>query len=270
MTRTLSSAHKKTLGLLGKAIRDYDMIQDGDRIAVAVSGGKDSLALLYMLKERLKWVPIQYELMAFHLDMGFEGTQPRRVEQACQEMEVPFYFEQTDYGLQAHSDSNKENPCFLCAWLRRKRLFKLSESLNFNKLAFGHNQDDIIETLFLNLFFSGGLSTMLPKQALFNGRLTIIRPLALLPESRIQAFAGTLGLPEIPNPCPSASKSYRREIKSFLSAFYARNRKIRGNIFHALSHVRPDYLPVPFHSKPEGTVESLEVTKVNPGLSKKG
>ena len=222
------------------------MIENGDRLAVAVSGGKDSLALLYMLKERLHWIPIRYDLLAVHLDMGFEGTQPHLIEQSCQEMGVPFYMEKTDYGIRAHGPGNKENPCFLCSWLRRKHLFELSKTLQFTKIAFGHNKDDIIETLFLNMFFSGELSTMLPKQSLFKGRLTIIRPLALLEENRIKHFTRRRGLPEIPNPCPSARNSSRKEIKEFLSAFYARNPKIRGNIFHALSHVRLEYLPSSF------------------------
>lgn len=243
MAKTISAADKKTQGLLGKAVRDYNMIEDGDRVAVAVSGGKDSMALLYMLKNRLKWIPIRYDLLAVYLDMGFEGTQPHQIEQACQKMEVPFFMERTDYGIKAHGPENKENPCFLCSYLRRKRLFELSKTLNFSKIAFGHNQDDIIETLFLNMFFSGELSTMMPRQALFQGRLTIIRPLALLEENRIKAFVRRNGLPEIPNPCPSAGRSSRKKIKEFLSAFYAGNRKIRGNIFHALSHVRPEYLP---------------------------
>lgn len=242
MSRTISSADKKVQGLLGKAIREYGLIEEGDRIAVAVSGGKDSMALLYMLNERLKWIPSRYELLAVHLDMGFEGDQPRRIETACREMGVSFYFEQTDYGIRAHGPENRENPCFLCAWLRRKHLFQLSKTLNFTKIALGHNKDDIIETLFLNLFFSGELSTMLPKQILFGNRLTLIRPLALLEESKIKGFAKRMNLPEIPNTCPSAQISSRKEIKDFLSAFYARNRKIRGNIFHALSHCRPEYL----------------------------
>ncbi|MGA3084497.1 MAG: ATP-binding protein [Thermodesulfobacteriota bacterium] len=250
MARTISVSDKKTQGLLGKAVRDYNMIEDGDRVAVAVSGGKDSMALLYMLKERLKWIPIRYDLLAIYLDMGFEGTQPHRIEQACQEMGVPFFMERTDYGIKAHGPENKENPCFLCSFLRRKHLFELSKTLNFSKIAFGHNKDDIIETLFLNMFFSGELSTMMPRQSLFQGRLTIIRPLALLEESRIKTFVRRNGLSEIPNPCPSAGRSSRKEIKEFLSTFYAGNRKIRGNIFHALSHVRLEYL-LPSH--PSGT-----------------
>jgi tRNA 2-thiocytidine biosynthesis protein TtcA len=250
MPRSMSVSDKKIQGLLGKAIREYDLIENGDRIAVAVSGGKDSMALLYMLKERLNWIPIGYDLMAVHLDLGFEGTQPHLIEQVCHEIGVPFYMEKTDYGIKSHGPDNKENPCFLCSWLRRKHLFQLADSLNFSKIAFGHNKDDIIETLFLNMFFSGELSTMLPKQSLFKGKLTIIRPLALLEEKRIKQFSVRKELPEIANPCPSARNSTRQEIKKFLSAFYIRNRKIKGNIFHALSHVRPEYLLPPIPNKP--------------------
>jgi tRNA 2-thiocytidine biosynthesis protein TtcA len=249
MPRSMSVSDKKIQGLLGKAIREYDLIENRDRIAVAVSGGKDSMALLYMLKERLNWIPIRYDLMAVHLDMGFEGTQPHLIEQACHEIGVPLYMEKTDYGIKAHGPGNKENPCFLCSWLRRKHLFQLADSLNFSKIALGHNKDDIIETLFLNMFFSGEFSTMLPKQSLFKGKLTIIRPLALLEEKRIKQFSVRKELPEIANPCPSAWNSTRQEIKEFLSAFYSRNRKIKGNIFHALSHVRPDYLLPPIPNK---------------------
>jgi tRNA 2-thiocytidine biosynthesis protein TtcA len=242
MSPAVSTFEKKTQGLLGNAIREFNMIKNGDRIAVAVSGGKDSMALLYMLKERLNWVPIHYDLLAVHLDMGFDESHPQLIEQFCFDLGVSFYMEKTDYGLKAHGPDNKENPCFLCSWLRRKHLFQLSETLNFSKIAFGHNKDDIIETLFLNMFFSGELSTMLPKQSLFQGRLVIIRPLALLEENRIKQFAIRKGLPQIANSCPSAQNSSRHEIKDFLSVLYSRNRKIKGNIFHALSHVRPEYL----------------------------
>jgi tRNA 2-thiocytidine biosynthesis protein TtcA len=252
MPRSMSVSDKKIQGLLGKAIREYDLIENGDCIAVAVSGGKDSMALLYMLKERLNWIPIRYDLMAVHLDMGFEGSQPHLIEQACHKIGVPFYMEKTDYGIKAHGPDNKENPCFLCSWLRRKHLFQLADSLNFSKIAFGHNKDDIIETLFLNMFFSGELSTMLPKQSLFKGKLIIIRPLALLEEKRIKQFSVRKELPEIVNPCPSVRNSTRKEIKEFLSAFYSRNRKIKGNIFHALSHVRPEYLLPPIPQNPVG------------------
>ncbi|MEW6185476.1 MAG: ATP-binding protein [Thermodesulfobacteriota bacterium] len=245
MAKSLSAIDRRLQGLLGKAIRHFEMIEAGDRVAVAVSGGKDSLALLYMLKARLKWIPVRYELLAVHLDMGFEGTFPLEIERFCQDLNVPFHFERTAYGLEAHSPENRENPCFLCAWKRRKHLFQLSEPLNFNKLALGHNKDDLIETLFLNMFYSGELSTMMPRQSLFNQRLTLIRPLILIDEKEIKAFARRKGFPELPNLCPSTGRSSRQGIKEILNGLYAGNRKIKGNIFHALSHCRPEYLPSP-------------------------
>jgi tRNA 2-thiocytidine biosynthesis protein TtcA len=234
---------------MGRAVREYGLIEGGDRIAVAVSGGKDSTALLYLLKERLRWVPIRYRLLAVHLDMGFEGTSAQEIERFCKEMDVPLHQERTDYGIRAHSPENRENPCFFCARERRKHLFRLSETLGFSKLALGHNKDDLISTFFLNVFFSGELSTMLPKQTLFGGRLTLIRPLILLDEKEIRSFVRRKGLPEIPNPCPSAGRSSRQVVQEFLHGLYRRNRKIKGNIFHALSHCRPEYLPPPLKSR---------------------
>ena len=247
MAQRVSPIEKKTVGLLGRAIRHYDLIEDGDRIAVAVSGGKDSLSLLYLLKERLRWIPISYELSAIHLDMGFEGGRPEIIEAFCRDLGVPFHFEQTDYGIKAHGPENRENPCFLCSWLRRKRLFELSRSLNVTKLALGHNKDDIIETLFLNMCYSGEMAAMLPKQPFFDGRLIVIRPLALLEQKQIKKFGLKMGFPEIVNPCPSSRRSSRREIKTLLEGLYAANRKIKGNIFRAMSNVRSDYLlpPIP-------------------------
>ena len=109
-------------------------------------------------------------------------------------LEIPFHFEQTDYGVQAHGPENRENPCFLCARLRRRRLFEMAHALDCSKLALGHNQDDIIETFFLNLFFGGQISTMVPRQVLFKGALTLIRPLTLLGETGDQGVGPKKGL----------------------------------------------------------------------------
>ena len=136
---------------------------------MAVSGGKDSLSLLWLLRERLRWIPKPYELIAVHLDMGFPGSRPAAVEAFCRSLGIPFHFEETDYGVRAHGPENRENPCFLCARLRRRHLFEMAHSLKCAKLAFGHNQDDIIETFFLNIFFGGQIGTMVPRQGLVQG-----------------------------------------------------------------------------------------------------
>ena len=155
---------------------------------MAVSGGKDSLSLLWLLRERLRWVPQPYELIAVHLDMGFPGSRPLAVEAFCRNLGIPFHCEQTDYGVRAHGPGNRENPCFLCARLRRRHLFEMAHSLKCAKLALGHNQDDIIETFFLNIFFGGQISTMVPRQVFFKGALTLIRPLTLIGEREIKGL----------------------------------------------------------------------------------
>ena len=132
--------------------------------------------------------PKPYALIAVHLDMGFPDSRPLAVEAFCRDLGIPFHYERTDYGVRAHGPENRENPCFLCARLRRQHLFEMARSLKCAKLAFGHNQDDIIETFFLNLFFGGQISTMVPRQVLFQGALTLIRPLALLGEREIQGL----------------------------------------------------------------------------------
>jgi len=226
----------------GKALHQYDMICDGDRILVGLSGGKDSLTLMYLLSERQARVPVSYELFAVHLDPGFEGGFSESLKSYCGKKGFALRVEYTDHGIVGHSPENRENPCFLCARLRRKRLFEIADELGCNKLAFGHNKDDIIETLFLNIFYSGEISTMVPSQGFFEGRFTVIRPLAFADEKRIRRFVKHQNFPEFINPCPSAANSKRRQIKTLLNQLYRSNNKIKGNIFRAMRHVNPEYL----------------------------
>ena len=227
---------------IGRAIHRYDMISDGDRILVALSGGKDSLSLLWMLLERRTRVPIRYDLVAVHIDPGFENGFAASLRTYCQTLEMPVRIEYTDCGVVSHGSSNRENPCFLCSRLRRKRLFELAVELGCNKIAFGHNKDDIIETLFINMCYAGEISTMRPSQSFFRNRLTVIRPLAFADEQLIRRFGKLQRFPDFINPCPTAQTSKRREIKELLNRLYRSNSKIKGNLFRALSHVRTDYL----------------------------
>ncbi|MBN1931997.1 MAG: tRNA 2-thiocytidine(32) synthetase TtcA [Desulfobacterales bacterium] len=220
----------------------YDMISDGDRIVVGLSGGKDSLTLMWMLKERQTRIPIKYDIFAIYLDPGFEGGFSGALQRYCEKMGYNLRVEETNYGVLGHNPQNRENPCFLCSRLRRKRFFEIAAELGCNKLALGHNKDDIIETLFLNICYAGEISTMLPAQSFFQERFTIIRPLAFADESLIQRFAKNEGFPRFINPCPTAKVSKRKEIKILLQNLYNSNRKVKGNIFKAMSHVKTDYL----------------------------
>lgn len=240
--RASGAAYKNINRALGKALHDYDMIREGDRIAVGLSGGADSLTLLWLLTERRPRIRVHYDLYAIYVDPGFESGAADALTPFCERLGIPLRVEWTDYGLQGHSPANRENPCFLCARLRRKRLFEVADELGCGTLALGHNKDDVIETLFLNMCYAGEISTMRPEQELFKGRFRLIRPLAYAESGLIRRFARDFNLPVTANPCPSAERSQRAEIKALLADLYRRNSKIKGNIFRALRHVRTDYL----------------------------
>ncbi len=235
-------AAKEIKRLTGKAIHHQKMIRDGDHVLVAVSGGKDSLVLLRVLHERLKRIPITYDITAVHVDPGFGGNSAGEMEAFFSTHGFDFRIIESDIGPKAHGPENRENPCFLCSRMRRKLLFEMADALQCNRIALGHHKDDIIETLFLNIFYGASISTMLPVQELFDGKLTIIRPLYRVDEDLIRRYAKTMDFPRIELGCPSAGATKREEIKDMLNSFYRKSRKIKGNIFHALQNVNPEYL----------------------------
>jgi tRNA 2-thiocytidine biosynthesis protein TtcA len=236
------NGYKRINRSLGKALHQYGMINDGDRICVGVSGGKDSLTLLWFLRERLARIPVHYELFPCYIDPGFDRRSAEDLSDCCREQGWSLRIDYSDCGVIAHSEINRENPCFLCSRIRRKRLFEIAAELGCNKLALGHTKDDIIESFFLNICYAGEISAMQPFQPMFGGKITIIRPLALVEENEIRKFVNHLGLREIPNQCPTAQTSRRREIKQLLARLYTTNRKIKGNIFRSMGNVKTDYL----------------------------
>ena len=233
---------KEIRSLMGKAIHRYGLIQEGDRILVGVSGGKDSLTLLTLLSERAERVPIHYELLAVHVDLGFDSSGADMLKEFFEAKRIAYHIEPTRIAELANGPDNRENPCFLCSWERRKRVFSLAQRFGCNKVAFGHHKDDIIETLLLNIFYSAEISTMLPLQPLFNGKIILIRPLALLEERKIERFAKEMGLPYFPCGCPASRRSKRRKVKELISALEKENHRVKGNIFRALSNIKLDYM----------------------------
>jgi len=238
----VSYVAKEIKRLTGKAIHTKDMIRDGDHVMVAVSGGKDSLALLWLLKERIKRVPIDYRVTAVHVDPGFGANSADQMTSFFLAHGFEFRVIESDIGPKAHGPQNRENPCFLCSRLRRKLLFEMAEEFGCNRMAFGHHKDDLIETFFLNVFYGASISTMVPVQSFFGGKLTVIRPFYLVDEDLIRRYAQLMDWPEISLDCPTAGSSKREEIKNMLTHFYRSNRKIKGNIFHALQNVNAEYL----------------------------
>ncbi|MGC8736964.1 MAG: ATP-binding protein [Dissulfurimicrobium sp.] len=231
--------------LVGKAIHGYGLLHQGDRIMVALSGGSDSLLTLWFLRNWLKKAPISYEILPVHLDMGFGGGTVETLWRYLSENGLSYHIEETGFGIYAHSPGNRgKSPCFICSMLRRKRLFELAARFGYNKIALGHNLDDMIETFFINLSFIGEMSTHVPRQEMFGGLITIIRPLALVNKGQIERLSRELGLPITKNACPSSGRTRREEIKGLLENFYRLNRHARGNIAKALTRIRPEYLPL--------------------------
>jgi tRNA 2-thiocytidine biosynthesis protein TtcA len=228
--------------LVGKAIHRYRLIEDGDCLLVALSGGKDSVVMLNVLHERRSRVPIHYELKLITIDLGYDGSDFDSLRAYAEDLGYDLVLKKTEIGPLAQGDENRENPCFLCARLRRKVFFEAAEELGCNKVALGHNKDDIIETFFLNVFYAGEISTMIPHQVLFGGKLAIVRPLALVEEEKIRAYARLNALPVVKDNCPTRGTTRRAQIKRLLEELEKKDKRIKKNIFAALGNVKGAYL----------------------------
>ena len=209
---------------------DYGMIAEGDRVLVGVSGGMDSMALLDLLNTPMVYVP-PFSVAAVHIDPGFDPSYDGYAD-ACEghlkEGGYDYVMEKTDIGPLSHSDYNRKNPCFLCSRLRRKRIFEIAAAKGCNKIAFAHHRDDIIETLLINLFYGREISTMVPNQTIFGGKLHIIRPLAYLREGLVKKYAEERGFPVIENGCPTSRTSKRRYVKELLRFRWRRRTRRSG------------------------------------------
>jgi len=227
---------------VGSAIHDWQMISENDRILVGISGGKDSQSLLKILFSLQKRSPVKFEILPVHIDAGFEGSFSTDLEQFIKANYLAPKMVYRNYGVLAHSSENTENPCFLCSRLRRKKLFEIAKEEGCKKIALGHNKDDIIETLFINICYSGRMGTMKPSQSFFGGVLDIIRPLSYVEKKDITRFCELHDLPVFKNNCPSANKTKRIEIRQMLETLYKHNKNIKGNIFRSMSNIAHDYL----------------------------
>jgi tRNA 2-thiocytidine biosynthesis protein TtcA len=227
---------------IGQAMHSYSMLADSDRVLIAVSGGVDSLVLAWILNHWRNKAPIWYEILAVYIDNGFARQTAVSVEEQLQKIGIPYLIERTDFWTKAAVAENGKSICYHCARLRRNRLFSLAEHEGYNKMAFGHHKDDILETFFINLLYAGNLSTMVPKQNLFNGRLHIIRPMAYLEKKDILEIAAAAGIIPVKNPCPQDRDSKRQTAREIVARLSAIDPKIKSNIFAALANIRPEYL----------------------------
>lgn len=224
----------------GKAIGDFDMLQAGDKVAVAVSGGKDSISLLHVLRDRQRVAPIRFEFVAVHVDFEFADFDPQGLIRYLDREGFPHVIERVGA---LKGEKWEDIDCFRWSRQRRKALFDLADKQQFNKLAFGHHLDDIVETILLNQFYRGEIGAMKPKQELFDGKLTIIRPLAYEREAMMVSLAEKLGISSMgQSKCANDDTSHRMLIKKMLREMEKDNPNIVWNIFKSLQNVKAEYL----------------------------
>ena len=225
----------------GKAIGDYDMIQGGDKIAVAVSGGKDSISLLHVLRHRQTVSPVSFEFTAVHVDFGFADFSPEPLFAYLDRAGFPYLVEKV---ASLNGERWEDIDCYGWSQNRRRALFMICDRFGFNKIAFGHHLDDIVETIVLNIFYRGEIAAMKPKQELFDGKVTIIRPLAYEREEKMASLAEKLDIQSIggQSKCAHDETSHRLKIKKMLREFEKNNPLIIKNIFKSLQNIKTDYL----------------------------
>jgi len=223
---------------VSKALPHYSMIEDGDRIVVAVSGGKDSLTLLRLLRLGRESGAAKYDLVAVHVESDFRcsGCAHREtLERVFEDEGVEFGFEHITVTVGA--DGKQRAPtCFWCSWNRRKALFLAAERHGCNKVAFGHHADDVAETALLNLFYHGRLETMEPKVVFFDGKITVIRPLVYVPEREISRFAKAGGFPSQLCRCPNSLTSERARMKEILKTVEEECPRVKINLYKAIEN----------------------------------
>lgn len=232
----MTYTQKACLSKAGKMMYRTAMLHPGARVGIAVSGGVDSFLLLQiMLLHRIR-LPFSVQLMAIHINPGFDSKNHLPLRKWLRENGVAGHLELCDMGPRAHSQENrKRSPCFFCSWRRRKRLFKLVKHYNLTHIALGHNADDLVQNFFLNLAYSGRVEGMFGKESFFGGEFQLIRPLLLLQKKQIRKAVREWELPIWENPCPSKDSTKRSEVSRWLEELSGGDRRIRKNIYSALT-----------------------------------
>ncbi len=231
---------QKLLSYTRRAIEDYNMIEEGDRVVVGVSGGKDSMVLLRALAAIRDFLPERFELFAVTLDMGFEGMDFSPVEKFCREINVPYTVIKTQIAEIIFNIRKEKNPCALCAKMRRGALHDAVVSLGCNKLALGHHKDDVVDTFMLNLLHGSRLATFQPVTYLSRKNITMIRPLIYAHEWETRHFAEEAGLPVVKSTCPADGGTEREEMKNLLASLNKDYPEVRNRIFGAIERAEID------------------------------
>jgi tRNA 2-thiocytidine biosynthesis protein TtcA len=241
---TANKLHKRLMRELGRGVADYNMIEEGDRVMVCVSGGKDSYGLLDLLITLRARAPIHFDIVAVNLDQGQPGFPVEVLPNHLKSIDIPFHIESRDtYSIVKRVIPEGKTTCSLCSRLRRGILYRVASELGATKIALGHHRDDILATFFLNLFYGAKLKAMPPKLVSDNGRHTVIRPLAYVTEEDLIAYAAQKKFPIIPcTLCGSQENLKRKEVGQMIKSWQKTDPQRVWNTFNALAKVAPSHL----------------------------
>jgi len=226
----------------GKTIHQHKLIDPGDRILVGLSGGKDSLVLLEILKEKQRSLPFNFSILAVHIqviDSGYEADHDF-LNNFCKDLDIPLETAEITAGIDG---SSRKGPCFLCSWHRRKKIFELTRTFNCNKLCFGHHRDDALETFLINMLYHGSISSLPYKLKMFDGRVHLIRPMLDIWEEQISEYAALKNFPIPVKKCKYEDESKRKYVREILFEFEKAYKKSKINMFRAMSNIYDEYLP---------------------------
>lgn len=237
--------YRKIKGAAGRAVSDFDLIRDGDRIAVAVSGGKDSYAMLHILEALRVRAPVRFEIIAINIDSGYPGYRADIIAAHLAESQIAHHMEKTShYNIIQEKRDPGSSYCSFCARLKRGSLYTLAQKFGCNKIALGHHLDDFIETLLLNQFYVGSLKAMAPSMLADNGITTVIRPLVYVEERDIISFSRANAFPVVCCCCPvcGVADQKRKRMKELLAELEKENPLIKRSMIKALANVHPRHL----------------------------
>lgn len=220
--------------LVRRAIDDFDMIKDGDKIAVGISGGKDSLTLLYALHGLMRFYPKHFQIHAVTVDLGFDNLNLKEIEELCSGMDIPYTIVKTDIAKVVFEERAESNPCSLCAKMRKGALNQAIKEAGCNKVAYAHHKDDVVETMVMSLIFEGRFHTFSPVTYLDRMDLTVIRPLLYAHEADVIGFVNKYNLPVVKSPCPADGYTKREYVKNLLRDINLEAPGVKDRMFTAI------------------------------------
>ena len=227
---------QRVLSEVRKAVDDYRMIAEGDKIAVGISGGKDSLTLLYALSSLRRFYPHPFELVAVTVNLGFANLDLSEIKKLCEKLEVPYTVVKTQIGQIVFEQRQENNPCALCAKMRKGALNEAMKQLGCNKIAYAHHMDDVVETMMLSLLYEGRFHTFSPVTYLDDTGLTVIRPLIYMKEADVIGFVRKYEVPVVKSPCPADGHTKREYVKQLLKQLNTENPGVKQRMFTAIQN----------------------------------